>query len=329
VPAAPQILRLVTQGISAKDRRANGHSLHTVVRLVLLAVIGVVHVARAAPCPPAVALTGDDAVVSAVRAQLGARGIAPETSRCPGIRARVERRGAGLVVGVDGPDGVAIERAVGEVATAATVIESWTRGDLAAPLLASRGMPERERAELVAPVPVAAPPAERGMQLFAGEETTLASDGSAWLGLQLGACVMLGPVCIATRLHGGKVISEPASLASFERKGAEAYLGIDVPIAVGRTRFTPGFAAGYGTMFTRYRSDGERMGVEISGPRAEVHAAFSLPLSPHFALDVIATAALTQAAGIETHGAVPDPVAFPAEPRALFRLAIGVRYGAL
>lgn len=286
--------------------------------------------AQAAPCPPAVALTGDDALVTAIGELLGARGIAHETPRCPVVRAKVERRGAWLVVGIDGPDGVPIERTVTETATAATVIESWTRSDVAAPLLATHDLPAVGDAPGPAVV-VVSPPAARGIQLFAAAETSVASDRTVWQGMQLEACIMLGPICAAARVHGGKVISRPASWDDFARKGAEVYAGIDVPIALGRTRLTPGFAAGYGTMFTRHHSDGEQMGVEISGPRAEVHVAFSIPLSAHLALDLVTTGALTQATAMETHGQdVPDPtVAFPDEPRALVRFAVGVRYGAL
>ena len=298
--------------------------------MVALEVLLTAHVARAEPCPPAVALTGDEALVGAVRELLGARGITHETPRCPAIRARVERRGPLLVVGTDGPDGVPIERAVTEAATAATVIESWTRSDVAAPLLATRAVPALEDAPPRAGAS-ASPPAARGIQLFAAEETSVASDRTVWEGMQLEACIMVGPICAAARVHGGKVIAEPASWAGFARNGAEVYAGIDVPIALGHTRLTPGFAAGFGAMFTRYKSDGAKMGVEISGPRAEVHVAFSVPLSAHLALDLVTTAALTQATAMETHGAdTPDPtVVFPDEPRALVRFAVGVRYGAL
>ena len=89
--------------------------------------------AVAQACPPSVALSGDDALVRTVGDLLAARGITAPTTRCPAVRARVERRGAQLVVDGDGPDGARIERAVGEPATAASVIESWARSDVAAP----------------------------------------------------------------------------------------------------------------------------------------------------------------------------------------------------
>lgn len=301
-------------------------------------------VARAGGCPPAVALTGDEDAVRAVRAQLDARGIAGDTPSCPVVRARIERRGALLVVGIEPAGGAAgavpappgadlagaaprerIERAVGEPATAATVIESWTRTDVAAPLLETRAVPVA-----IEPAAVAAPPVARGIQLFAAEETSLASDRTVWEGVQLGACIMLGPICAAARVHGGKVIARPDGWDRFVRKGGELYVGVDIPIAVGGLRLTPGFAAGYGMMLTHHIGDGDKTGIEISGPRAEAHVALSIPLTPHIALDLATTAELTQATGMETHGDTPDAtIAFPDEPRALFRLAVGVRYGAL
>jgi len=333
--------------ISAKDQVTRGHSARTVIRVsdlrtavaaavVASAALAAPRPARAGACPPAVALTGDAAVVGPVRDQLDARGIAGETARCPVVRVRIERRGGGLVVGIERPGGATpaavIEREVSGPETAATVIESWTRDDVAAPLLARRDLPAAEPEPAL--VAAAAPPAAQGIQVFAAAETSVASDRTVWQGMQLGACIMLGPICAGARVHGGTVVARPARWSAFSRKGAEVYAGIDVPIALGWTRLTLGFAAGYGSIFTRHHGDGsttEKMGVEISGPRAEVHAALSLPVTAHIAIDLAATAALTQATGMETHGDGPlDPaIVFPDEPRALFRLAVGVRYGAL
>jgi hypothetical protein len=332
---------LVSAMFSAKDPGAIGHSSHTVLRVpVFIALVVALLVALclfaarradAAPCPPAVALTGEPALVSAVRAQLAARGIAPEAPACPVVRAHVERRGAWLVVGIDGPDGVPVERAVTEAATAATVIESWTREDVAAPLLETHAAPAGELA-VVAPAP-AIPAGPHGIQLFAAEETSLASDGTVWEGMQLGACVMLGPICAAARLHAGSVVSRPARWDGFARKGGELYAGIDVPIAVGRNRLSLGFGAGYGTTFTRHHEDSERMGLEMSGLRAETHAGFSVPVTAHVAIDVMVAGSLTQATHVETEtrdAAPAVPTAqYPDEPRGFGRFSVGVRYGAL
>jgi hypothetical protein len=307
-----------------------------VFRLLTFVIVTAVIVltrARAGACPPAVALTGDEALIMPIRELLDARGITDATPPCPAVRARVERRGSLLVVGTDGPGGAPIVRSVTAAATAATVIESWARTDAFAPLLATRVVPAIEDAGEPVPV-VASPPAARGIQLFAALETSVASDHTVWQGMQLEACIMLGPVCAAARLHAAKVVkrsSQPASWDGFARESVEAYIGVDVPIALGSTRLTPGFAAGYGAMFTHRKSDAEHVGIETSGPRAEVHAALSIPLTAHLALDLVATAALTEAARMETRGGdVLDPtIVFPDEPRALVRLAFGVRYGAL
>jgi hypothetical protein len=360
-PLVGETFALVSRAISAKDPDTHGNSARTVVRVLPLTALWITAIgtargapvqpvgasaARAEACPPAVALTGDEDAVRAVRDQLDARGIAGETPSCPVLRARIERRGELLVVAIERPTGpaaasgavtgaatgAAIERAVGGPATAATVIESWARTDVAAPLLEARAVPPGE-AESAWPTaaPAAPSPAARGIQLFAAAETSFASDHTVWEGIQLGACVMLGPICGAARVHGGKVIASPDGWGRFVRKGAEVYGGIDVPIALGRNRLTPGFAAGYGTMLTHHIGDGEKTGIEISGPRAEVHVAFTIPVTSHVAIDLATTAELTQATGRETHGSVAtgDAVVFPDEPRALFRIAVGVRYGEL
>ena len=346
-------------------------------------------------CPPAVALTGDEAAVHAVREQLDARGIADATPSCPVLRAHLERRGAQLVVRIERPAEAseatavdaraavdasaaragsgarsaerssaagdaterravsgarpapgadaaiartvatyeAIERTVGEPATAATVIESWVRSDVSAPLLETRAVAMPEEPAAVSPAASGTVPAVTGIQLFVAAETSMGSDRTLWQGMQLGACVMLGPICAAARVHAGKVIVAPGGWDHFVRKGAEAYGGIDIPIAVGRTRLTPGCAAGYGTMLTHHMGDGDvKTGLEFSGPLAEVHVSWSIPLTAHLALDLATTAELTQATGMETHG-IPSgttpSIDYPDEPRALFRLAVGVRYGAL
>jgi hypothetical protein len=88
-PQRAKSFALVSHAISAKDPLARGNSPRTVTRVSFLvlasalaiAALGRAHPARAEPCPPAVALTGDDDAVAAVRAQLDARGIGPETAR--------------------------------------------------------------------------------------------------------------------------------------------------------------------------------------------------------------------------------------------------------
>ncbi len=294
--------------------------------------------ASAAPCPPTVSLSGDDdGLVGALRVLLDQRGIASNESKdsasgCPAIRARVERRGDALAVALDRP-GDPVERVVEEAATAATVLESWARTDIAAPLLASHPLPAEPPRE----APPVAGHAERGLQLFAAAETSLGSDGTGWLGTQLGMCINFDPICLATRLHMSSVVAKSSSWAGLERKNIEILVGIDIPIAVGGATLSPGFAAGIGHMRTHQNNVrvGPRTGEwggETGGLRADIHATLSIPFTRRFALDLSLTATLTQATHIEVFDPQGDPtmaLALPDEPLALFRFAAGLRYGGL
>ena len=313
---------------------------HVPVIRVLAILLITARVARAGTCPPAVALTGDDDTVRAVREQLAARGITGETPSCPALRAQIERRGAQLVVrmvpaaqpGVPGRGiGPGIERVIGGPQTAATVIESWVRGDVASSLLGPRDVPTPDAAP---PPSASSEPSATGIQLFAAAETSVASDRTLWQGLQLGACIMLGPVCATARVRAGKVVARPDAWRRFKRKSGELLGGIDIPIAVAGLRLRPGFSAGYGSMLTHHIGDDGEAGVEMSGLRAEAHIGLSIPLSAHLAIDLVTAAELTQATAIATRGmpvaaSTDSTVACPDEPRALFRFAVGVRYGAL
>lgn len=128
------------------------------IRLALLATLAaaVGGVAWADPCPPSVRLTGDPALVAEIARELGGRGIGVVVDgRCPSPHAHVARRGARLVVVIDNADGSSTERIVREAGTAATVIESFTRTDVAMPLLATRSIPV---SSLPPPLPPPPPP---------------------------------------------------------------------------------------------------------------------------------------------------------------------------
>src|SRR5262245_31855599 len=148
--------------------------------LLAIAIVGGL-AAEAAACPRDAVLAGDDALVTELGELLRRRGIdgAADDDTCPTVRARVERRGGGYVVAVRAADGEQIERVVGELATAATVNESFTRTDVAAPLLAVRERPApepRSPASTERP-PVAEPAlgtALRGVQIFGALETSVA-----------------------------------------------------------------------------------------------------------------------------------------------------------
>lgn len=281
--------------------------------------------AGAETCPPAVALDGDAALIGVVGDVLAARGIAIEPAGCPAVAARIERRGDALVVDVAGPGGAAVQRVVGNTATAATVIESFSRSDVGTPLLAARAVRRDEpavAAELDA-APASASSA-RGIHVFGAFETSFASDGTAWLGAHVGACVMIGRICAAARLRGAGVVGGPGAWEDvYERRGTELLFGVDIPFAIGGWTFSPGFAAGLGQMHTR---GGDRdMRAETGGPRADVHATLSIPVGG-MAIDLFGAADLTQETRVEWG---PTMAPLPDEPRLLVRFGAGLRYGGL
>ena len=283
-----------------------------------------------APCPPATRLRGDPALVAGVTSALGERGIvADHRAGCPAVEVQLDRRGERLLVSRTGEGAETVERAVTDIRTAATVIESWVRTDVEAPLLATRTIaaPEPPPPTVAPSIAVAARPPERGVQLFTVAETTRASDATSWFGLQVGACVMLGPACAAARARMATVTHGPGPWrqGNLDRRGVEVLLGADVPLRWGRATISPGVGAGIGWIHTHDES-AVRGVAETGGLRAEVHAALSYPLRPSIAIEAVASFDLTQATHVETSSPVP---LFPDEPRWLARLGAGLRFGGL
>jgi hypothetical protein len=273
--------------------------------VVLLALAG-----EAFACPPSVRLVGDPALVAEVARLLAARGISTDAS-CASFEARVEARDGEITISIESMQ--AIERAVREVETAATVIESFARDD-AAPLLAVRSAPRP---------PVAEPPAEaphrrRGLHLFAGLESALGNDESRWLGFHAGGCWMLEVVCLAARIRTSNRTDE--QVMEPWRESWELIVGIDVPFAIGTWSIEPGIGFGPSGMRTRGATDKEY----TNGIRGEAHVTVSIPIARLFAIDVHAAANLLQSVHFDDHG----DGTLPPEPWGFARLGVGLRYGA-
>jgi hypothetical protein len=297
------------------------------VPLRLATILLLALAAPAAACPPSVRLAGDEALAHSIGDVLRARGIALAPSGCRVIEARVERRGDAIAVTIDGET----ERIVREATTAATVIESFARPDVDAPLLAVRPVPiEREPVAITVEPAIAPPPGARsvphGWQVFTGFEMGFASDGAPWSGFHVGACKMLGPICLAARVRGStRVTGEPA-----EQHGVELLAGIDIPFRARGWLISPGFGFGPSTMATL---DEDSRYVRTDGLRAGVHVTVSVPLTERFALDIGLAASLLQQLGLEEAGMfgngmplTPD-ASLPSEPWGFARFGVGVRYG--
>jgi hypothetical protein len=220
--------------------------------------------------------------------------------------AHVERRGARIAVRIADPD---VEREVTSAATAATVIESFARRDLATPLLqpAVRSAP-------------AAPPqrqvSTRGVQLFVAAEAARGSD-TTWYGGHVGACITLGPVCAAARMRFARLDD-----AQTVRDSHELLLGVDWPLPLAAATLSPGIAFGLGSIHSR--ADGSDAERETGGLRGDVHATLSIPIGRRTAFDLSISGELIGRIHIEG-----SQLLLPDEPRALLRLGAGIRYGGL
>lgn len=296
------------------------------VRLVLMILIVSVatHAASAAPCG---GLHGEPALVSAVGDLLVQRNVS-----CDDVRGELRHDGGAIVV--TRGDSIPIERRVADIATAATVIESWSDTNVSDPLLASHPIPVITVAEApVEPAPRVviverqAPPSTfHGSQLFAAGETSYANDRTAWAGAQVGACVVIGPVCATASVRFASVVDGPAFWTGLDRRSIEVLIGGDVPINVGPGLLMLGFGGGTGEVHTRIDSkDEHRMASETGGLRAEARAVYAYPLTRSLALDVTLSIDLAQATRTESTTTMP----LPDEPLLLGRFGFGLRWGHL
>lgn len=287
--------------------------------LVLLATSTVLASAARADACPAVDLAGEPALVAVIAGELGARGIGDaEGAACAPLRAAVEWRGPLLVIAIDDGGAAPLERVVRDPATAATVIESFTRTDVASPLLAARAVPRTPEIEAPAPaVPVAPAPRRTGVHLSASVESSFANDDTTWLGGSVGVCVRTGPICATARLRWAGVVGGFGA-AEVERNVKELLIGVDLPIALGRVLVTPGYAGGLGGMETHVGG----MDRHTGSFRAEAHVGLAVPVARALAMDLAVSLALGERTEFDAAAMVPS------EPWGMVRAGLGLRYGA-
>lgn len=270
-----------------------------------------------AECPVTVRLVGEQALVTEIAVELGARGIVVSIDeRCPSLLVRVTHRGPQLVVVIDTADGSSSERVVGEVRTAATVIESFTRTDVSNPLLSTRTFHAAPMGPRVPPIDEVslAPEARRvHFALTASLESSLTSDGVTWLGYNLKIGFELGPLYATARLRSSKVVGGLGA-PGVGRDHNELLIGVDVPISIGRLQLSPGFAGGVGRMETRASGMKYETGVFVG----EVQLSLSIPIAHDLAVDVAIATVLGDYARTSQLA--------PAEPAVAVRAGIGLTY---
>ncbi len=288
------------------------------MRLLTLgsAVATMVVAVRAAGAAPCVELRGDPGLVRDVGELLVKRGV--ELGACPELQVSVSRSADGIVVANDGT-----ERRVSEPISAAIVLESWARSDVAEPLLAAHRLVLDEGPAITS---AAARPAPRRVQVFAAVEDSLANDRTDWTGVGASACMMVGRICVAGRARYAKVVDGPGPWQhELDRTGSELLVGGDVPLHVGRATVSPGFGGGVGVVDTRSDERGDSMHSTTPGLRADAHAALSYPLGNRLSLDLTFAVDMTEA----THFQSMPAFALPNEPWVLARVGAGLRYGDL
>ena len=291
--------------------------------VVIAMAVFVGRIKSAHACAPTVRLGGDAALVAAVAPVLVERGIATADDACPAMPVELRRRGSLTVVSTAGAP--AAERVVSDVRTAATVIESWVRTDVDAPLLLRR---QREDAELgAAPPGLVAwvpPPPTRDVAVFTSVERSLASDGTGWVGVDLGACLMLGPLCASAMARLGVVTDGPGRWEhELDRRAVEILLGAELPLRFGRLGLSPGLAVGVG--WTHTNDDELDTDEETGGLRAEGRVALSYPFAGHLVGELALSFEVTQATHLEN----ASPMPLPDEARFFSRLGAGVRFEGL
>jgi hypothetical protein len=281
--------------------------------------------ASAAPCGR---LEGDRALVAAVEQVLEQNEV-----QCDSVHAHLRYDGMTIVITSD--DAMPLERRVGDVATAATVVESWSGTRVADPLLATRPVPivvaearpiqpAPQRIVIERSAPVVVP--VRGYQLFASGETSVANDRTSWVGAQVGGCVVIGPLCATARVRFAAVVDGPPPWdGTLDRRGVELLVGGDIPLHLRHGWLLIGFGGGTGEMHTKLSNAGHNMGSETGGLRADVHTSWVYPLTHDVSLDFSVSLDLTQATRTESSSTMP----LPDEPLVLARFGIGLRYGRL
>jgi hypothetical protein len=301
--------------------------LRRAIAIATLMIAGVGSSREARACQPTIRLSGDRELVRELSDVVADRGIAVTENGCPATAVTIERRGTSMLVRSSATPAGPRQDLVTDSRTAATVIESWVRTDLEAPLLAPRHKIDVEDPEAPDVRWAGSPPGTKsafGIRVVAVADAARASDSTTWFGVQLGACVTLGPICASGRARFAAVAAGPRGWhQDVDRNGAEVLLGAEVPWRVGRLVISPGFAAGAGWIYTHEMNASS--GIETAGARAELSVSLSYPLSERVAAEL----ALSYELARVTYVATLTPAAPPEQELFLAHLAAGLRFGGL
>jgi hypothetical protein len=238
---------------------------HAVATGTLIALAAIARPAWGETCRPLARLDGDPELVAAVGDVLRARAVpvAPGDDTCGEVVATLHPDAEARVrVAIVDADGRQVERIARDADAAATAIESWTRPDLADPLLAARAAP---RPVAIAPgesppdpvvTSVAAAPHVRRAEIAAALEAGVAPDGSLWRGVRAAGCFHLGAVCVGAlaRFAEDTLRDGDAVAVGSRRSVVELSLIAAAPRTVGALTLTPAIGLGQASFVAERRA---------------------------------------------------------------------------
>lgn len=288
--------------------------------------------ARAAPCSPVVNLLGDPGLVTRVGQALRQRGISlgQGAPGCPVLRASVSATSDDTprlrVTTIE--EVQRTEHVVVDSGTAATLIESWARRDLSAPLLTALLAPPRD----LPPAPP--PPSGPAPRYLVGAlfETAVSSQPNAWFGASAHACARLGRVCFGALARGAAELAQTRSGQTVRRSGADVLATLSAPLALSpRWRLLPSAGLGAGFTATTVVSPSINDQAGNGGLRAALQLLLGVRLLRDLSLDL----GLSASAAFLQQNHVHVPVLFSSddgrrvdgEPWGYLRGALGLSYG--
>lgn len=333
--------------------------------VVALRVLAVLASAASAEGVASVAVDGDAEVGSAVAQSLAERGIRVVSSAgTESVQVHVQPDPTGIRLFIYDRNGHAVERIVANAAVAAAVVESWVRDDLARSLLDPHEVSTTEGAPIVtnAPSPAPAtmtsapavpsavsaaphPGARSRTSVTVVGDTSLATDGTLWMGAALGACVRAGRFCVGIDLQfrgdtaaSGNVgalytVVDSSNAACSEpqrkltRMGGNALVTVDLPLRVGAGTIGPGIGLGAGWLSTSAVLDQHGGDATTVGLVAEPRIFFSWPLAWGLAADVGLRADILPLA--HRKHLTSSGFNLPGEPLGYLHAGLGLRYGSL
>jgi len=334
--------------------------------VVALRVLAILASAAFADGVASVALDGDSEVGSAVAQFLADRGIRVVSSAgTESVQVHVQPDPAGIRLFIYDRNGHAIERIVANAEVAAAVVESWVRDDLARSLLDPHEVSTTVNAAIVteAPLPpapssasgpavasAASAPAHPGarsrLSVTVVGDTSLATDGSLWIGAALGACVHVGSFCVGSEVQFtgdtaatgniGALYTVPSDNSNaacteprrkLTRMGSNALITADLPLRVGAGTIGLGIGLGASWLSTDAVLDQHSGSTTTVGLVAEPRILFSWPLTWGLAADVSLRAAISPFA--HRKHLASNGFDLPGEPLGFLHAGLGLRYGPL